>query len=204
MYEGFKVLANEMETLAIGLDVHYEVINAWCDVLNTIEKDRKDDDKTARKYCFKTRFLQANLLDKNVDANMKVKNFEKKLKQAVNNDTSLMKLQHTQFVRVFPICFSQHFYLICFDLQSGLFVLIKNNYVENDSADRDLGILKALILQHYVFVDFLQSIEHRSYKKLQRAKLEVVKLDFKKRNDHVDCGIIVMTAMYCYMGKLKS
>nr|GFC10644.1 hypothetical protein [Tanacetum cinerariifolium] len=86
-YEGFKVLAIEMETLATGLDVHYEVINAWCDVLNTIEKDRKDYDKTMRKYCFKTGFLQANFLDKNVDANMKVKNFEKKLKEAVNNDT---------------------------------------------------------------------------------------------------------------------
>nr|GEU96295.1 hypothetical protein [Tanacetum cinerariifolium] len=92
-YEGFKVLAIEIQTLATGLDVHYEVINAWSDVLNTTEKDRKDDDKTARKYCFKTGFLQANFLNKNVDANMKVKNFEKKLKQAVNNDTSLMKLQ---------------------------------------------------------------------------------------------------------------
>nr|GEV85887.1 hypothetical protein [Tanacetum cinerariifolium] len=81
-----------METLATGLDVHYEVINAWSDVLNTIEKDMKDDDKTARKYCFKTGVLQANFLDKNVDANMEVKNFEKKLKQAVNNDTTLMKL----------------------------------------------------------------------------------------------------------------
>ncbi|GJV23011.1 hypothetical protein Tco_1375706 [Tanacetum coccineum] len=59
-YEGFMVLAIEMETLAKGLDVHYEVINAWSDVLNTIEKDRKDDDKTARKYCFKTRFLEMN------------------------------------------------------------------------------------------------------------------------------------------------
>nr|GEY88010.1 hypothetical protein [Tanacetum cinerariifolium] len=112
-YEGFKVLAIEMETLATGLDVHYEVINAWCDVLYTIEKDRKDDDKTMRKYCFKIGFL------------------------------------------------------------------------------------------HSVFVDFLQSIEHRSYKKLRHAKLEVVKLDFKKRNDHADCGIIVMTAMDCYMGKVK-
>nr|GFB32758.1 hypothetical protein [Tanacetum cinerariifolium] len=92
-YEGFKVLAIEMETLATGLDVHYEVINAWCDVLNTIEKDRKDYDKTMRKYWFKTGFLQANFLDKNVDANMKVKNFKKKLKEAVNNDTELMKLQ---------------------------------------------------------------------------------------------------------------
>nr|GEY81180.1 hypothetical protein [Tanacetum cinerariifolium] len=65
----------------------------------------KDDDKTARKYCFKTGFLQANFLDKNVDANMKVKNFEKKLKQSVNNDTTyttLMKLQQIQFV-FFPI-----------------------------------------------------------------------------------------------------
>nr|GEX28875.1 hypothetical protein [Tanacetum cinerariifolium] len=154
-FKGFKVLAIEMETLATGLDVHYEVINAWCDVLNTIEKDRRDDDKTARKYCFKTGFL-------NVDANMKVKNFEKKLKQAVNNDTALMKLQMIQFV-FFPICFSQHFYVICFDLQSGSFILIENNCVKNDYADRDLGIPKAL---HFVFVDFLQSIEHRSYKKL--------------------------------------
>nr|GEZ82738.1 hypothetical protein [Tanacetum cinerariifolium] len=56
-YEGFKVLAIEMETLATGLDIHYEVINAWCDVLNTIEKDRKDYNKTMRKYCFKTEFL---------------------------------------------------------------------------------------------------------------------------------------------------
>nr|GEW57320.1 hypothetical protein [Tanacetum cinerariifolium] len=56
-YEGFKVLAIEMKTLATGLDVHYEVINAWCDVLNTIENDRKDYDKTVRKYCFKTGFL---------------------------------------------------------------------------------------------------------------------------------------------------
>nr|GEY01624.1 ulp1 protease family, C-terminal catalytic domain-containing protein [Tanacetum cinerariifolium] len=91
-YEGFKVLAIEMETLATGLDVHYEVINTWCDVLNTIEKDKKDDGKTMRKYCFKTGFLQANFLDKSVDAIMKVKNFEKKLKEAVNNDTALMKL----------------------------------------------------------------------------------------------------------------
>nr|GEY17730.1 hypothetical protein [Tanacetum cinerariifolium] len=101
---------------------------------------------------------------------------------------------------VFPIRFSRHFYVICFDLQSGSFVLIENNCVENDSADRDLGITKAL---HSVFVDFLQSIEHRSYKKLRRAKLEVVKLEFKKRNDHADCGIIVVTAMDCYMGKVK-
>nr|GFA08462.1 hypothetical protein [Tanacetum cinerariifolium] len=141
------------------LDVHYEVINAWCDVLNTTEKDMKDYDKTIRKYCFKTGFLV-----------------------------------------FFPICFSQHFYVICFDLQSGSFVLIGNNYVKNDSADRDLGITKAL---HSVFVDFLQSIEHRSYKKLRCAKLEVVKLDFKKRNDHANCRIIVMTAMDCYMGKVK-
>nr|GEZ09159.1 hypothetical protein [Tanacetum cinerariifolium] len=153
-------------------------------------KPRKDYDKTVRKYCFKIGFLQANVLDKNVDANMKVKNFEKKLNEAVNNDTSLMKLQQIQF----------HFYVICFDLQSGSFVLIENNCVENDSADRDLGIPKA---SHSVFVDFLQSIEHMSYKKLQRAKLEVVKLDFKKRNDHADCGIIVMTAMDCYMGEVK-
>nr|GEW04887.1 hypothetical protein [Tanacetum cinerariifolium] len=152
-YEGFKVLAIEMETLATGLDVHYEVINAWCDVLNTIEKDKKDYDKPVRKYCFKTGFLQANFLDKNVDANMKVKNFEKKLKEAVNSDTTLIKLQQIQF--------------------------------------------------HYIFVDFMQSIEHRSYKKLRRAKLEVVKLAFKKRNDHVDCGIIVMTAIDCYMGEVK-
>nr|GEY67690.1 hypothetical protein [Tanacetum cinerariifolium] len=263
-YEGFKVLAIEMKTLATGLDVHYEVINAWCDVLNTIEKDMKDYDKTMRKYCFKTGFLQANFLDKNVDANMKVKNFEKKLKEAVNNDTTLMKLQHINFSFVliknncvendsadrdlgitkalqanflnknvdanmkvknfekklkeavnydttlmklqqiqlvfFPICFSQHFYVICFDLQSGSFVLIENNCVENDSSDRDLGITNAL---HYVFVDFLQSIENKSYKKLRRAKLEVVKLDFKKRNDYAMCGIIVMTAMDCYMGKVK-
>nr|GEY55658.1 hypothetical protein [Tanacetum cinerariifolium] len=96
-YKGFKVLAIKMETLATGLDVHYEVINAWFDVLNTIEKDRKDDDKTARKYCFKTEFLQANFLDKNVDANIKIEKFEKKLKQAVNNDTTLMKLQLIQF-----------------------------------------------------------------------------------------------------------
>nr|GEY94980.1 hypothetical protein [Tanacetum cinerariifolium] len=75
------------------------------------------------------------------------------------------------------------------------------NCVENDSADRDLGIPKAL---HSIFVDFLQSIEHRSYKKLQRAKLEVVKLDFKKRNDHADYGIIVMTAWIAIWGKLKS
>nr|GEX71888.1 hypothetical protein [Tanacetum cinerariifolium] len=111
-YEGFKVLAIKMETMATCLDVHYEVINAWSDVLNTIEKDRKDDDKTMRKYCFKTKFL--------------------------------------------------HFYVICFDLQSGSFVLIENNCVKNDSADRDLGITKAL---HSVFVDFMQSIKHRSYKK---------------------------------------
>nr|GEX20543.1 hypothetical protein [Tanacetum cinerariifolium] len=189
-YEGFKVLAIEMETLATGLDVHYEVINAWCDVLNTIEKYRKDYDKPVRKYCFKTGFLQANFLDKNVDANMKVKNFEKKLKEAVNNDTTLIKLQQIQF----------HFYVICIDLQSGSFVLIENNCVENDSADRDLGIPKAL---YFVFVDFMQSIEYRSYKKLRRAKLEVVKLDFKKRNDHADCGIIVMTAMDCYIGEVK-
>nr|GEV27128.1 hypothetical protein [Tanacetum cinerariifolium] len=162
-------------------------------------EDRKDDDKTAMKYCFKTGFLQANFLDKNVDANMKVKNFEKKIKQAVNNDTTLMKLQKIQFV-FFPICFSQHFYVIYFYLQSGSFVLIENNCVENDSANRDLGIPKAL---HSVFVDFLQSIEHTSYKKLQHAKLEVVKLDFKKRNDHADCGIIVMTAMDCYIGEVK-
>nr|GEW82575.1 hypothetical protein [Tanacetum cinerariifolium] len=132
-YEGFKVSAIEME-MAIGLDVHYEVINAWCDVLNTIEKDRKDDDKTARK----TGFL--------------------------------------------------HFCVICFDLQSGSLVLIENNCIENDSAGRDLGIPNAL---------------HRSYKNLQRAKLEVVKLEFKKKNDHADCGIIVMTAMDCYIGEVK-
>nr|GEU91081.1 integrase, catalytic region, zinc finger, CCHC-type, peptidase aspartic, catalytic [Tanacetum cinerariifolium] len=191
MYKGFKVLEIEMETLEIGLDVHYEVINAWCDVLNTIEKDRKDYDKTVRKYCFKNGFLQANFLDKNVDANIKVKNFKKKLKEAVNNDTTLMKLQQIQF----------HFYVICFDLQSGSFVLFENSFVENDSADRDIGIPKAL---HSIFVDFLQSIEHRNYKKLRRAKWEVVKLDFKKRNDHADYGIIVMTAMDCYMGEVKT
>nr|GEX52563.1 hypothetical protein [Tanacetum cinerariifolium] len=122
---------NENET---SLDVHYEVINTWSDVLNTIEKDKKDDDKTARKYCFKTKFLQANFLGKNVDANMKVKNFKKKLKQAVNYDTALMKLQQIQF----------HFYVICFDLHFGSFVLIENNCVENDSADKYLGIPKAL------------------------------------------------------------
>nr|GEZ78702.1 hypothetical protein [Tanacetum cinerariifolium] len=104
-------------------------------------KPRKDDDKTMRKYCFKTGFLQANFLDKNVDAIMKVKNFEKKLKEAVNNDTALTKFQQIQFIRVI--------------------------------------------------------------KKLRRAKLEVVKLDFKKRNDHADSGIIVMTAMDCYMRKVK-
>nr|GEX47110.1 ulp1 protease family, C-terminal catalytic domain-containing protein [Tanacetum cinerariifolium] len=65
--------------------------------LKRMKDSRKDYDKTMRKYCFKTRFLQANFLDKNVDANMKVKNFEKKLKEAVNNDTALMKLQQIQF-----------------------------------------------------------------------------------------------------------
>nr|GFB83666.1 hypothetical protein [Tanacetum cinerariifolium] len=44
-------------------------------------------------------FKQANFLDKNVDANMKVKNFEKKLKETVNNDTALTKLQEIQLVR---------------------------------------------------------------------------------------------------------
>nr|GEV66321.1 ulp1 protease family, C-terminal catalytic domain-containing protein [Tanacetum cinerariifolium] len=50
---------------------------------------------------------------------------------------------------------------------------------------------------------FAMMYKPRSYKKLRRAKLEVVKLDFKKSNDHADCGIIVMTAMDCYMGKVK-
>nr|GEY83829.1 hypothetical protein [Tanacetum cinerariifolium] len=134
-YKGFKVLAFEMETLAAtGLDVHYEVINAWSNVLNTIGKDIKDDDKTLRKYCFKTKFL--------------------------------------------------HFYVICFDLQSSSFVLIENNCVENDSAD----------------IETLAYQKLWSYEKLRCAKLEVDKLDFKKRNDRADCEIVVMTAMDCYVG----
>nr|GEZ10148.1 hypothetical protein [Tanacetum cinerariifolium]GEZ10588.1 hypothetical protein [Tanacetum cinerariifolium] len=50
---------------------------------------------------------------------------------------------------------------------------------------------------------FAMMYKPRSYKKLRCAKLEVVKLDFKKRNDHADCEIIVMTAMDCYTGKVK-
>nr|GEW94094.1 hypothetical protein [Tanacetum cinerariifolium] len=55
-YEGFRVLAIKMKTLATGLDVHYEVINAWCDVLDTIEKDKKDYDKTVRNIALKPDF----------------------------------------------------------------------------------------------------------------------------------------------------
>lgn len=46
---GVKVLALVMESLATGLMVHYEVIDAWSELLNSI--------KHTKKYCFKTGFM---------------------------------------------------------------------------------------------------------------------------------------------------
>ncbi|KAL1809225.1 hypothetical protein ACET3Z_026215 [Daucus carota] len=197
LWNNVTCLKHHIQSLQIGKEVLFHVVDAYTSILNEDEKFRAAE-SPYRFFCstmvtmgnvVKGSQLVANSTDPNITY-MKFKS---------NMDAILFKhgvdINHVDLI-FFPIFSGNHFYLICFNLRK-----ICVDIIDNRSGDRvDImydGIPEAL---QENFGLYMAQKSPRKIKFLNNAPVERLEMKWRTSNKNVDSGVFVMHHMETYMG----
>nr|XP_017228612.1 PREDICTED: uncharacterized protein LOC108203919 [Daucus carota subsp. sativus] len=197
LWNNVTCLKHHIQSLQIGKEVLFHVVDAYTSILNEDEKFRAAE-SPYRFFCstmvtmgnvVKGSQLVANSTDPNITY-MKFKS---------NMDAILFKhrvdINHVDLI-FFPIFSGNHFYLICFNLRK-----ICVDIIDNRSGDRvDImydGIPEAL---QENFGLYMAQKSPRKIKFLNNAPVQRLEMKWRTSNKNVDSGVFVMHHMETYMG----
>ncbi|CAH1423565.1 unnamed protein product [Lactuca virosa] len=150
------------------------------------DTDENEDMKLDRQFIF----------DKYIPFNERFDKFELNIKDAMKKDKELLTFEKVHLV-FFPVHQKNHFYIICINLEEPAVDVIdnRNSVAKFPKAYRDApNELKIL------FSRYLMRVNHKSASTLEGVELERVNMNWRTRDNHVDCGVFCMRHMETYMG----
>ncbi|KAL1805384.1 hypothetical protein ACET3Z_028452 [Daucus carota] len=174
LWNNVTCLKHHIQSLQIGKEVLFHVVDAYTSILNEDEKFRAAE-SPYRFFCSTMVTFKSNM-----DAIL--------FKHGVD-------INHVDLI-FFPIFSGNHFYLICFNLRK-----ICVDIIDNRSGDRvDImydGIPEAL---QENFGLYMAQKSPRKIKFLNNAPVERLEMKWRTSNKNVDSGVFVMHHMETYMG----
>ncbi|CAH1412895.1 unnamed protein product [Lactuca virosa] len=172
---GYMLGRGMIETMQPRLWVHAHVIDAWTDILNYEENLKSNS--TMNRYFFDTSMVIQFIFDKNIPFNERFDKFESNIKDAMKKDKELLTFEKVH-------------------LEPTVDVIDNRNSVAKFSrAYRDApNELKIL------FSRYLIRVNHKSASTLEGVEPERVNMNWRTRDNHVECGVFCMRHMETYMG----
>ncbi|CAH1414561.1 unnamed protein product [Lactuca virosa] len=127
-------------------------------------------------------------IDKYIPFNERFDKFESNIKDAMKKDKELLTFEKVHLV-FFPVHQKNHFYIICRNLEEPAVDVIdnRNSVAKFPRAYRDApNELKIL------FSRYLMRVNHKSASTLEGVEPERVNMNWRTRDNHVDCGVFCM------------
>ncbi|CAH1415983.1 unnamed protein product [Lactuca virosa] len=192
--KGIVVLRGMIETLQPKLNIHQNVIDAWIEVLNFEEKSSPK--KQMQRYFFDTTIMTSSMYDRKRPLIERFEEFERKIKEAMKYQKELITFEEFDLV-FFPIVCDEHYCLICVDLKEKQIDVMDNNLTTSKiqtSFGDAAGELKLL------FSRYLLNVNHKSALQIQNVEAEKLRMNWRSRNNDINCGVFLMRHMEVYMG----
>ncbi|GKB69337.1 ulp1 protease family, C-terminal catalytic domain-containing protein, partial [Tanacetum coccineum] len=181
-----------LETLSPGLWLDANVIDCWGAILNYEERFRAADSKS--RHFFPTGCITESMLDGTFTSfDEKWKRFSDQVNAQFNDNEGGRGLEGV----FFPICNSQHFYVVVFSLtKTTTMTILDNSPGTYDSKYKDVcDLLKKLFSRH------LKLYGHPRHATVARVKHTIPKVKWKTKENFYDCGIFTMLHMENFNGR---
>ncbi|CAH1436213.1 unnamed protein product [Lactuca virosa] len=175
-----------IETMQTGLWIHADVIDAWIDVLNYEEKLKSNS--AVNRYFFDTSMVRQFIFDKNIPFIERSDKFESNIKDEMKKDKEILTFEKVHL--------KNDFYIICINLKEPAVNVIDNmnSIAKFSRAYRDApNELKIL------FSRYLMKVNHKSALILEGVEPERVNMNWRTRDNHIDCEVFCMRHMETYM-----
>ncbi|GJR41288.1 peptidase C48, SUMO/sentrin/Ubl1 [Tanacetum coccineum] len=178
-----------IQSLAPGMELDTQVIDAYVSILNYEEKFKMMNMK--RHFFYTSMMLPRILEDKTKEFEKKVEAQYEKFQQMINiqmeNDVENLQMEDVELA-FFPIIAHGHYYLIVFNLKTGQAVIIDNN---DSDATYEGKYNDNVNFVRQVFGRHLMMYENRNAEKI----LKVAK---KATKEEINCGVYMIMHMGLY------
>ncbi|KAL4567700.1 hypothetical protein LXL04_023292 [Taraxacum kok-saghyz] len=172
-----KVLSRRMaETMQPGLWLHAHVIDVWAAILNHEEKIRSDSTKF--RYFFDTTIVTDFLFDGKIHFTERCEKLESIIKDTMKKDKEPATFDKVDLV-FFAVHQKYHYYLISMNLKDLAVDVLDNRNSVAKISNAYKGVPEEL---------------------LENVDPQRLKMNWRTRGNHNDCGVFCMRHMETYMG----
>lgn len=192
------VLRGDMKTMRPGSYLSANVINAWSACLNWKEEYRSHDSPS--RFFFTTYPCSFTVVDTppNWDDEQTCKAFYERVDEELHKVKSFKF--HTCDLAFFPICHSNHFYVVCIYITHGFAVILDNSDVMKDEGT----FVKYGDIPKRVVKLFAKYLRRRMFffkaDNVKSCTIRRLRTPWQSDINKTDCGIYVMRHMETYMG----
>ncbi|PWA87408.1 ulp1 protease family, C-terminal catalytic domain-containing protein [Artemisia annua] len=204
--DGNMMMRMSIQSLAPSLEVETPVIDVFASILNNEERF---SNRTFKRHYFHTGMMMPGVIEiKNAKPKDKEKViskqydvFQEVLGIQMKQDLQQMQMEDVDLV-FFPIISSEHYYLIVLNIQKGNAVIIDNS--ESDATydgkyKDNYDLVKGVFLSH--LKTYENSKEEMLSEKLNKFKPKLLKMNWRTREERIDCGVYMMAHMELYEGE---
>ncbi|PWA64130.1 lectin protein kinase family protein [Artemisia annua] len=204
--DGNMMMRMSIQSLAPSLEVKTPVIDVFASILNN---EKRFSNRTFKRHYFHTGMMMPGVIEiKNAKPKDKEKViskqydvFQEVLGIQMKQDLQQMQMEDVDLV-FFPIISSEHYYLIVLNIQKGNAVIIDNS--ESDATydgkyKDNYDLVKGVFLRH--LKTYENSKEEMLSEKLNKFKPKLLKMNWRTREERIDCGVYMMAHMELYEGE---
>ncbi|KAJ0476936.1 putative Ulp1 protease family catalytic domain, papain-like cysteine peptidase superfamily [Helianthus annuus] len=175
-------------------------IDAFVDILNLEEKKRDRKSSPHRFFLFSTMMPDIFYDEEKYTDDQRLKIFASNFEDMLNR-YEVKKLESVDLVFI-PVLQGDHFYVLCFNLKTGVIELIDNSAAKQEFKERYKGLPDTL---RRLLVLYLQNAlkPTPAIQQLATSVIERKEMDWRTKNNGVDCGVFMMRHLETYKGDQK-
>ncbi|KAJ0497769.1 putative Ulp1 protease family catalytic domain, papain-like cysteine peptidase superfamily [Helianthus annuus] len=176
-------------------------IDAFVDILNLEEKKRDRKSSPHRFFLFSTMMPDIFYDEEKYTDDQRLKIFASNFEDMLNR-YEVKKLESVDLVFI-PVLQGDHFYVLCFNLKTGVIELIDNSAAKQEFKERYKGLPDTLKGIGFIPTKcFKTNTGYTTTCNLSDRKKRK-EMDWRTKNNGVDCGVFMMRHLETYKGDQK-